>query len=106
MVRWSSYTPLGRPNRTRRSRRDWIAVREPNSSGHRSALTIQGRVMRNIVNAGKPYPGGRPHRVSRTLIADDHPVGRISLRQVLTRQPDIAVLGEVRATEVCLLVGQ
>ena len=43
----------------------------------------------------------------RVLVADDHPVVRIGLREILARQRDIAVLGEAgTGAEVCKLVAQ
>jgi len=43
----------------------------------------------------------------RVLVADDHPVVRIGLREILTQQRDIAVLGEAgTGAEVCKLVAQ
>src|SRR5215510_8648006 len=43
----------------------------------------------------------------RVLVADDHPVVRIGLREILTQQRDIAVLGEAgTGAEVCKLVEQ
>src|SRR5213593_1340989 len=43
----------------------------------------------------------------RVLVADDHPVVRIGLREILARQRDIAVLGEAgTGAEVCKLVEQ
>ena len=41
----------------------------------------------------------------RVLVADDHPVVRVGLREILTQQRDIAVLGEAgTGAEVCKLV--
>lgn len=43
----------------------------------------------------------------RVLVADDHPVVRVGLREILTQQRDIAVLGEAgTGAEVCKLVAQ
>jgi len=43
----------------------------------------------------------------RVLVADDHPVVRVGLREILTRQRDIVVLGEAgTGAEVCKLVEQ
>jgi len=43
----------------------------------------------------------------RVLVADDHPVVRVGLREVLTQQRDIAVLGEAgTGAEVLKLVAQ
>src|SRR5438128_5545604 len=43
----------------------------------------------------------------RVLVADDHPVVRIGLREILARQRDIAVLSEAgTGAEVCKLVAQ
>src|SRR5215510_11875153 len=43
----------------------------------------------------------------RVLVADDHPVVRIGLREILTQQRDIAVLGEAgTGAEVLKLVAQ
>jgi len=43
----------------------------------------------------------------RVLVADDHPVVRVGLREILTRQRDIVALGEAgTGAEVCKLVEQ
>lgn len=52
----------------------------------------------------KTNTGGRT-AVVRVLVADDHPVVRTGLREILARQRDIAVLGEAESgAEVCRLV--
>jgi two-component system, NarL family, invasion response regulator UvrY len=49
------------------------------------------------------FPGSDPGRnVIRVLVADDHPLIRSGLRQVLAQEPDVAVLGEAEDSEKLL----